>query len=240
MVGDRSTASKWVMGFLIYFLVYFIIMYTVTGANRELGISSSTIAPNSNFAASYTIDSCDRPRCEPDNLGCTTDADDASLSCSLINDNEVCTVTDGCHWIAQSYLGIDAHCEGTVNYSVFWNGGAPSDVGTSTTVSSLFTKQLLYNKSNDATISLSSTPLLNSDAKQCRGFGFTWYTAGSTSYNQLNPNLDVSTFTYTIMAIFGFQGDTGLPSDYKWIFTLLFTYIPLIAFGLIVLMMLPV
>lgn len=219
-------------------------MYCVTAANTALGISSSTISPTSGFAGSYLIDSCDRPRCSPDNINCTVDKDDASLSCSLINDKTICVLAPDCQWNEKSFFNPTASCSGVVQLDTLYDplhiNATPSDIGTTTTLASGFTANLLYNKTGGNTVSLASTPLLNSDPKQCTGFGFTWYAAGTPSYNTLHPNLDVSTFTYTIMAIFGFQGDTGIPSDYKWIFTLLFTYIPLIAFALIVLMMLPV
>lgn len=244
MAADAGTGSKWLLGLLLYFLIYTIILFGVTNSMSYYGTSSG-ITYNSAFSSGFT-EHCSDPR----NTAGTYLFNDreADLSCNLITDVNRCNSFYNCEKrVTTTYLwfftkDVPAYCanfnnDSNVGVSPAWlynygNSTLPTEVYGSD-AGYLVNISASVVSGNDE-ISIASTPRILHNKTLCTTLGFTWSTPE-------NPSKVSGVGWYEFIGIMsGFNTSLGLPQPWAFVFSLLFTWIPLVALLLVVRMLLPI
>lgn len=240
MAADAGTGSKWLLGLVFYFIIYTIILVSVTNSTAYYGVSSG-ITYNSAFSGNLA-EHCADPR----NVQGTYIFNDreADLSCELITDTNRCNQIYNCYVSNTStYLWfftqtVPAYCAnsnpGNVGVSPVWlyENNLPAEIIGSDAGYLVNMSQSVVSGNDE--VDISGTPRVLYNKTLCTTLGFTWATPQ-------NPAKVSGVGWYEFIGILsGFNTSLGIPQPWAFVFSLIFTWVPLVALLLVVRMLLPI
>ncbi|MGM0495433.1 MAG: hypothetical protein ACQERX_02100 [Bacillota bacterium] len=229
-----SGAGKWIIGILVYFFIFITLVTYASNFDTDVTYSGEEVINKS-------IDEFESECYTPDEgreyiyisdgvLFGDTLNDDSDVRCEYTKgmaDENLCNLIEGCNWANITYDEgfwfweedlTRYQCNGSVNTTYFNNGEVFSEDNSLCLMSNLSDSEL-----------------------QCRLFGCEWFETGkgekefgvTKAWGELNSMWD------TMIGLFVFDVDLGIPEEYQGMFIFVFFYIPFFILLLAIYLILP-